>query len=425
MLFHELKKLFIKQYGLLLFVILLIGEIVFLNVQYPDNQPTNAVTKQHLEEYMSEFSGKLSSESEQKIFAEQEMILNAKNAESDIMRKLWYNDYETESDFLADFTPVSIISEHSDAFNILMSKYNYASKKPENRYIMIHEYNGLTRDFPDVLIAVLVILSTSFLFLNEESSNAITIIRISENGRVKTLRSKIISISILICAAQGISVIVELLFMLFRGNVNELMFPLQSIEFYRNCPYEISILGAFFAISAIRLLGYFFLAASIIILSVTLKKPLLTVFIPTAVCVLQQFLFSPATPAYYLPTGLLRAVGFFRGNSEETLNSGTTLAETVPNFLEIPLFVFVLIIVIALIFICSAVFFAKRYYGGHKMQKNIKIPAIKMGIDKEVFQIGTDKRRNMHKTNPRQRIKHCRGFLFEVIRISLFHQLIG
>lgn len=376
MLCHELKKLFIKQYGILLFVIFLIGEIVFLNAQYPDSRPANDVTRQHLEEYMSKFSGKLTAESEQKILDEQEMILNVKNAENDIMRKLWYNEYETEKDFLAEFTPVSIISERSDAFEIIMAKYNYASKNPENRYIMFHEYNGLTRDFPDVLIALLVILSASFLFMNEESSNVITIIRISENGRIKTLRSKITSVLVLICAAQAISVITELLFMIFRGNVNELMFPLQSIEFYRNCPVEISILGAFFAISAIRLIGYFFLAALIILLSVTLRKPLLTVFIPTAICVLQQFLFSPATPAYYLQTGLLRAVGYFRGNSEETLNSGTTLSETVPDFSEIPLFAFFLIIGITSIFICFAVFIANRYYGGYKTRNHMKIPAI-------------------------------------------------
>ncbi len=380
MLCHELKKLFIKQYGILLFMIFLIGEILFLNAQYPDSRPANAVTRQHLEEYMSEFSGKLTAESEKKILDEQEIILNAKNAENDIMRKLWYNDYKSESDFLADITPVSIITERSDAFDILMSKYNYASENPENRYIISQEYNGMVRDFPDVLITLLVILSTSFLFLNEESSNVITIIRISKNGMVKTLRSKITSVLILICAAHGISVITELLFMLIRGNVNELMFPLQSIEFYRNCPFDISILGAFFAISSIKLLGYLFIAASIIMLSVTLKKPLFTVFIPTAVCILQQFLFSPSTPAYYLPTGLLRAVGYFRGNSEETLNSGTTLAETVPDFSEIPLFAFVLIIVAALIFIGSAIFLAKRYYGGHKMQKDVKIPVIIMSI---------------------------------------------
>lgn len=380
MLHHELKKLFIKQYGLLLFVILLIGEILFLNAQYPDNQPANAVTGQHLNEYMSAFSGKLTSENKEKILAEQETILDAKNAENDIMRKLWYNEYESESDFLADFTPVSIVSERSDAFDILMSKFNYAVQHPENRYIINHGYIGLTRDFPDIFITVLVILSASFLFLNEESSNVITIIRISENGMRKTLRSKIASVSILICAAQAISVIAEFLFILTRGSMNELLFPLQSIEFYRNCPYEISILGAFFAISAIRLLGYFLLAALVVTLSVTLRKPLLTVFIPTAVCILQQFLFSPTTPAYYLPTGLLRAAGYFRGNSEETLNSGTTIAETVPDFSEIPLLAFVLIIVIALIFVCFSILIANRYYGGYKMRKYMKIPTIIMSI---------------------------------------------
>ncbi|MCM1167117.1 MAG: DUF5050 domain-containing protein [Lachnospiraceae bacterium] len=380
MLRHELKKLLIKQYGLLLFVILLLGEIVFLNVQYPENRPANAVTKQHLDEYMSNFSGKLTQKNEEKILVEQETILNAKNVESDIMRRLWYNEYESESDFLSELAPVSIVSERSGAFDILMSKYNYASKNPENRYIINYEYSGLTRDYPDIFITLLVILLTAFLFLNEENSNVITIIRISENGMRKTLRSKIASVSILICAAHGISVVAELMFMLFRGKADELLFPLQSIEFYRNCPFEISILGAFFALSAIRLLGYFFLAALIAMLSVTIKKPLLTVFIPTAVCVLQQFLFSPATPAYYLPTGLLRAVGYFRGNSEETRNSGTMIAETVPNFSEIPLTVFILIIAVSMIFIGFAVFLAARYYGGYRSEKHIKIPALIVSV---------------------------------------------
>lgn len=380
MLRHELKKLFIKQYGLLLFVILLIGEIVFLNVQYPENRPANAVTKQHLDEYMSNFSGKLTKENEKKILVEQETIFNAKNVESDIMRRLWYNEYKTENDFLSELAPVSIVSERSGAFDILMSKYNYTSKNPENRYIINYEYSGLTRDYPDIFITLLVILSTAFLFLNEESSNVITIIRISENGMRKALRSKIASVSILICAAHGISVIAELMFMLFRGKADELLFPLQSIEFYRNCPFGISILGAFFALSAIRLLGYFFLAALIVMLAVTIKKALLTVFIPTAVCVLQQFLFSPATPAYYLPTGLLRAAGYFRGNSEETLNSGTKIAETVPNFSEIPLSAFILIIAVSLIFIGFAVFLAARYYGGYRSEKHTKIPAIIVSV---------------------------------------------
>ncbi len=39
--------------------------------------------------------------------------------------------------------------------------------------------------------------------------------------------------------------------------------------------------------------------------------------------------FDPATGAYCIPTGLLRALGYFRGNAFETLYAGSTEEKTV------------------------------------------------------------------------------------------------
>ncbi len=359
---HEFKKLYIKQFGLLLLILFMISEIFLINAKYSEMQFPNGNTKAHFEKYMQDFSGRLTPEKENEILSEQEKILNAQNAESLIMRKLWDNEYESEGDFLSDIAPVSEVARRSEAFKLLFGKYSYAKGSPEERYILSCDYKGLTSDYPDIMLTALVIVGTAFLFINEESSRVITIIRISENGMSKTLYAKYASLLVLICSAHMFSTVTELAFILLKGDPGELRYPLQSIEFFQNCPYKISIIGAFLCINAIKFLGYLFLSSFIILLSVTLKNPLLTVFIPSAVCVLQQFLFSPATPAYYLPTGLLRAVGYFRGNSEETINQNTTLAETVRDFTEIPLQHLILLLFATIIFCIAASVIARRYY---------------------------------------------------------------
>ncbi len=362
MLCHEFKKLYIKQSGLLFLIVFLIAELFFMNAKYPENEFSNENTAHHFEEYMQDLSGRLTPEKENLILSEQEKILDAQNDESLIMRKLWDNEYENESDFLSDMAPVSEIVQRSEAFKLLFAKYNYAKENPEDRYILSCDYKGMTGDYPDIMLTLLVIVGTALLFINEESSRVITIIRISENGMSKTLYAKYLSLLVLICSAHLFSAVMELAFILLRGDPGELSYPLQSVEFFQNCPYKISIIGAFLCINTIKFLGYLFLSSLIILLSVTLKNPLLTVFIPGTICVLQQFLFSPATPAYYLPTGLLRAVGYFRGNSEETINQNTTLVETVRDFTEIPLQHLVLLLLAAMIFCIAVLFIARRYY---------------------------------------------------------------
>jgi len=210
-----------------------------------------------------------------------------------------------------------------------------------------------------------VIILTAYQFLNEETSNVIAIIRIAENGRQKTLSGKLIALFIFIISCQAARMSAELITLTSLGSLTELSYPIQSIEFYWNCPYDISILQGFFVISALRTVGYFFVAALVILLSVTLRKVLFTVFIPSAFCVLQQFAFSPATPAYYLPTGFLRAVGYFRGDVISENKDG----EQIKLFSEIPLAHLLVLLVLTLIFISISVKIAHCYYSCKSTKK--------------------------------------------------------
>lgn len=85
---EEMKKLYIKHYGLLLMIILIIGEIIFVGLLYPKRDFITDLTKCHFYKYMKKLSGELTSEKEAVILAEQERIVDARNAEYAIETKL-------------------------------------------------------------------------------------------------------------------------------------------------------------------------------------------------------------------------------------------------------------------------------------------------------------------------------------------------
>lgn len=351
-------------------------EVIFLDFAYPKRDFASDSDKIYFEEYMSEFSGKLTAEKEEKILAEQERILGAYNEEQMIMRKLSAGEFSTEAEFKAEIEKTSAVTERKAAFDSFLEEYEYAAEDPEKRYILSGNYDGFAADYPDVFILVFTILMTAALFLNEESSNVITFIRIYENGGAKTLSAKLLTLFFAIFALCLFRTGAEFLFMSIRGNFSELLYPLQSVEFFGTSEYNISILGAFFAVSAARLTGYLFVSALIILLSVTVKKALFTVFIPCAVCVLQQFVFTPATPAYYLPTGLLRGVGYFRGSDPESSSEISALAPEAQRFIAVPAEYFALIMILTIIFIIFSIIIAARYYGGVSRKRHKKAAAL-------------------------------------------------
>lgn len=355
---EEFKKLFIRQFGLVLTIAFIIGEIIFVSFLYPKREFTSKDTERYFYEYMDKFSGRLTSEKESGILIEQERIVDAQNAQAAIEKRLLDGEYESEEEFLAEYEKYRAVTERDEAFQILFEQYSYAKGDPQNRYIMSRNYAGLGTDMPDVFFLSLIIVLTAFLFLSEESSGMITFIRISENGKGKTFGGKIASMFMLILFGWTFSVFSQFLIMTLRGNYYELSYPLRTIEFFQCCPYDVTILQGFLAISALRLLGYLFVSALMLLLSAAVRKALPVIFIPCAVCLLQQFAFNPTTPAYYIPTGFLRSVGYFRGDVLSKTDSG----DEVKIFSQIPIPDLLILIILTLAFIIVSIVVGYNYY---------------------------------------------------------------
>lgn len=311
---EELKKLYIKHFGLILTIVITVSEIAILNFLYQKRDFTTSTNEQYFFSYMDEFSGKLTEDKIAAILEEQERIIDAQNIQSSIEKKLLNGEYDSEGEFLSEYERVREITDRKESFDLVMEQYYYAEKSPDTRYLTVGNYSALGQDFPDIPLLAAVIFLTAFLFLDEETSNVITFIRIGENGRNKTLLGKITALLVFVFSCQTVRMAAELIILISQGSFSELSFPIQSIEFYQNCSYDISIVQGFIIISLLRTVGYLFVAALVLLFSVTLRKVMFTVFIPSVFCVLQQFAFTPATPAYYIPTGLLRAVGYLRGD---------------------------------------------------------------------------------------------------------------
>ncbi|MDE5577728.1 MAG: hypothetical protein K2J11_10110, partial [Oscillospiraceae bacterium] len=341
---EEMKKLFVKQYGLIAMTFLFIGEIILASLLYPRSELASDSSQTVLDKYMTVFSGELTAEKREEILSEQELVLNAVNAEKELEARLYKGDFSDRNKFRAEYNQLHTIAMRSEALEAMLEKYYYALEDAENRFILNGSYDGLGSDYPDVFMLAAVIIITAAAFLTEESSNVSTFIRTSENGRKSTFKAKVFTLLIFICACQFLRMICELFVMIIRGDIVELLYPVQSIVFFRNCPYNLTIAQCFFVISAMRLLGYFFVAGFVMLLAVTIKTPLFTVFIPCSICLLQQFVFEPAALAYCVPTGLLRASGYLGGD----LRDGS---ETDADPVEVPIELLIAVIFSTIIFI--------------------------------------------------------------------------
>lgn len=368
----EFNKMLIKHYGALIALITIICDLILVNSLYQSQKFFSEISEQRYYEYMASYSGRLTYEKEAEILAEQERFVDVKNVRDKIQANLLFGKYSSEDEYISEYENAVSILERKDAFDILFDKYSYSLDDPERRFLTVGNYNGLAHDAPDIFLLFAVIILTALLFLGEEHSNVITFIRITPDGRLKTLRGKVAALFTFTLVCHFSRTTAEYFAMISSGNFAELSYPIQSIEFFLNCPYDITILQTFAAISALRLLGYLFIEALVILLAVTVRKSLPTVFVPCAVCVLQQFAFDPATPAYYIPTGFLRAVGYLRGTVRKTDYMGND----VTIFSEIPLSYLVFLIAVSIIFIAVSMIAAYSYYACKPIKLHAKPSAL-------------------------------------------------
>lgn len=375
MLKYELKKLFVKQYALLAIFIIAIIETMFFNGSYTEKEFDNALTKEIYYSYIDIMQGKLNEDKEQFILDEQEKILNAKANMKILQNRLFAGDFFDKNDYRAELIEIQNELQKSAAFDMIYDQYKYSKIDRKNRYILSCGDLGFCRDNPDVIFVIFLVAFSALYFLNEESSQMIVLIRSCESSKRNTFLAKITSLIIMIITSHILISFIEYLFLCNALGNEVLCYPLQSLEYFGGCKYSITILRAFMEIQILKLLGYIFIAAVTVLLTILNKKPMLAVSLPLVICVLQQFIFQEADGGYYLPTGFLRATGYLRGDAFETV---VNYAQTtvVKVFSEVPKEILLRGIIIILIVVFFTICIGLHYYKGKKSKRKYVVPAV-------------------------------------------------
>ena len=304
--------------------------------------------------------GKVNAEKEEYILEEQEKILAAETDLKELQSKLYSGEITTGTEYTDSIMAIQNVLNKSEAFEMVYDLYNYAKKSPKNRFILSAGEVGFCRDHPDIAVLIFVVAYASIYFLTEESSQMITLIRACENDKKNTFISKLISFGLMILTVHFLCTVCEFFF-LFADLKDGINYPVQSLEYFGGCEYDITILQAFILAQIIKLLGYFFISALVVLFSVTIKKPVPVVSVPLVLCFVQQFVFPSPDQGYYIPTGLLRATGYFRGEAYETqTNFGSKV--TVKVFSAVPRSAMLCIILITFTFIAFVYIIGYRYY---------------------------------------------------------------
>lgn len=371
---HELKKLFIKQKGVFIVLLLLIIEVGY--IYYQVEQTYNFQTQEDreiYEEYMELLSGKFDAEKEKYIITEDTIISNAKS-QYNIIRAELSDRKISENEYLEKYSQIEKKIKKDIAFQKVWEKYEFVVQNPENRYFTAYDIPFISNDDLDFLLIFTIILLTSMFLLTEKQTGMIDYIKTTKNGSRKTALVKlgiIMSYSVLlVLLISGIE------YMAFKVNKEILNYPLQSLSFYANSPYNFSIGQMWQKIILFRCIGFASLGGVIVLLAETTKSSLFTIFIPTSIITIQEFLFTDKMLEYLVPfpTGLMKTTGYFRGDAYGTFNKGSSIEETMCVFSNIPKKYFIGMVFLCMTIILFSIFVIIRSYSnrnGRKTSKNI------------------------------------------------------
>ena len=393
MFLYELKKLLIKQHGLIFALFCLIAEVCMLIPLYGNSSFPNTASEEYFNSYMQIMGGRLTDNKTDYILSEHEKLLTAQSELKLLQDKLISGELTDDEEYLSEYMKLEPNLKRADAFYIIFDKYKYACKEPDKRFIM-QDCNGISRDYPDIPILLFVAVMTSIYFLSEESSAMIVLIRSYSNRKNNIFTVKMSVIFLTVILIGTIASLCEFVLLYKCIGKEAMYFPIQSIGYFSGCGYNVSIIGAYILISLIRMTGYVFIISLTVLLSVTIKKAIPVTALPLTLSLIQQFIFTSAEKAYYIPTGLLRATGYFRG---DTVNSdeGTKIFSSV----GVDTLIFIILSVAILTAFTIAV--GLKYYCGKRVNKIHRIlplcfiaAVVFTGCNNENKQF--DQRFNMH-----------------------------
>ena len=313
---QELKKLFVKNKGIYIVIILILLKILF-----PTFNSNSAYIEQNIElnktiysEYCEKFGGKLNLIKIRKI---DEYITNIKSAESksNIILEKYYNNLINNNEYCIEIAKLKPLLNQKKIIQYFDDYYQYCKEDTSNRYL-VYENSWvvlLTDSGLDVFLVLLIILLVTGIYTNEYNVNMNLI-----NNTTKKGKTSLFNVKLLIGVVASITIVILFSIINFivvdnKYGLNGLSYPIQSVQKFQNITYEISLFGMFLLQMLIKIFGAIIITVIISAISIIFKTKLESVCTALLLIIVPSFLFETITLSdhYYFSTLFTPAV--YRG----------------------------------------------------------------------------------------------------------------
>lgn len=315
-LFYEFNKILFKQKAVILIILFIFLKLVVLASTSSYSVETTEQNKIIYKKYLTQVSGKLTTEKEDYIENQENQINEINGEKSDVVNK-YLNGQARENEFVLKISDINNKLKKNDAFKILYDQYEYIKQNPKNRYFLYTNgwTNLLAPERPDMVLIFLLLIIITPIFAYEYEKDMVSLILTSKKGRVITPACKIIAASIITIILTISFSIIEYAYYKIKYGLPSGNFPLQSIVFFKTSTYDLSLMQTYLYISLIKMIGFLLFTHLIIFISVITKKTVLTLFTALSVIFIPYFVYFNDSVKYKLPIplGFMIGNGYFRG----------------------------------------------------------------------------------------------------------------
>ena len=314
--FFELDKSVFKNKGIWLIALAVAIKLVMLGVENYAANPFTTVNRAQYLPIVDDFSGKITGELSAAIQLRYTAVTDAQVNLTSLRQK--YNNGEiNEDDYYTESRTLEQLSNEKELFLTFYSQYTYAREKPEERYLLYDDgWNALlTKERLDWGFVLLVIVLSASVFGREYESEMRNILIATKKGNTHLISAKYMSIFATVMICSLISSVVEYAFFSLKFGLPHGAFPLQSLRYFQDSAFHLTLGQMYLNLSAYRMLGLLLLAVITMLISVWAQKTIVALSASLMAVALPYALPVNASLKYLLPSplGLILAQGFFRG----------------------------------------------------------------------------------------------------------------
>lgn len=321
---HELKKILLHQKGFLIILASMATAMIFWCVNDSPAKPDMELYQAEYKKELAEVEGPLTKEKSAWIENAFSDAFSAKQQLPKLYQKYYAGSISTE-EFERRRIALQQSADRYQGLNVLYDQYMYVRESESNRWLLYT--NGwdalLSNDMPNLFFIISLALLLIPFWCREYSCGMDQLILTTANGS-KTLGQlkSILSLSL----AAGLSLVFDSLYLFFCMLKYDLPCPnapIQSLQTFENCIYDISLGKALIIVLCVRMVGAVFLSASILV-TVTLTRKYASTCLMICCILFLPWLALPDTLQYRLPLPLawLRASGIFRGDKISVSSTG-------------------------------------------------------------------------------------------------------